>query len=264
MDQESRIAWNKVTWYSKLLAAVLFIALPFLGFWAGVRYEQTLGPLHIVVDTGGAGTPSSTPDEPNDPSLSAYEPPTTLTARVVSPVKADLTFSFIALPNVSFRITNISRAQGTVPVLSCGGGAYVFLPNAETAGGGTCVAENKLRPGGGRFGLAVVELEIDNRSNAYVNSRFLQLFYNPETGDDIDSKLAVTEPAQDAYGALPQSKRRITVSFLIPENQEQVQLVYGDYGKAPGRIESTEIMLGKSVGGWIVNFKDKTAVTIPG
>lgn len=29
------IQWNKVTWYSKLLAVVLFVAVFFLGFYLG-------------------------------------------------------------------------------------------------------------------------------------------------------------------------------------------------------------------------------------
>lgn len=35
-----KIEWRKVTWYSKLLALGLFIALPFIGFCLGMRYEQ--------------------------------------------------------------------------------------------------------------------------------------------------------------------------------------------------------------------------------
>ncbi len=33
-----KIKWNKVTWYSKILALALFVALPFAGFYLGVRY----------------------------------------------------------------------------------------------------------------------------------------------------------------------------------------------------------------------------------
>lgn len=33
-----KIEWNKVTWYSKIFALALFVALPFAGFWFGVRY----------------------------------------------------------------------------------------------------------------------------------------------------------------------------------------------------------------------------------
>jgi hypothetical protein len=36
-----KIQWNKVTWYSKWLALALFVALPFIGFYFGVRYGET-------------------------------------------------------------------------------------------------------------------------------------------------------------------------------------------------------------------------------
>jgi len=35
-----KIQWNKVTWYSKLIAVVLFIAVFFLGFYLGREYEE--------------------------------------------------------------------------------------------------------------------------------------------------------------------------------------------------------------------------------
>jgi hypothetical protein len=33
-----KIEWNKVTWYSKIIALALFVALPFAGFVFGIRY----------------------------------------------------------------------------------------------------------------------------------------------------------------------------------------------------------------------------------
>ena len=36
------IQWNKVTWYSKLLALALFVALPFIGFYYGAQYGKTI------------------------------------------------------------------------------------------------------------------------------------------------------------------------------------------------------------------------------
>jgi hypothetical protein len=36
------MVWNKVTWYSKLVALVLFVALPFIGFYLGIRYGEAL------------------------------------------------------------------------------------------------------------------------------------------------------------------------------------------------------------------------------
>jgi hypothetical protein len=35
-----KIQWNAVTWYSKLLALALFVALPFISFYGGQKYED--------------------------------------------------------------------------------------------------------------------------------------------------------------------------------------------------------------------------------
>jgi hypothetical protein len=37
-----KIEWNKVTWYSKLLAMVIFVALPFIGFYYGAQYGKII------------------------------------------------------------------------------------------------------------------------------------------------------------------------------------------------------------------------------
>jgi hypothetical protein len=37
-----KIEMHKVTWYSKLLALVLFILLPFFGFLLGMKYQRIL------------------------------------------------------------------------------------------------------------------------------------------------------------------------------------------------------------------------------
>jgi hypothetical protein len=36
-----KIKWHEVTWYSKILALALFVALPFIGFYFGARYGET-------------------------------------------------------------------------------------------------------------------------------------------------------------------------------------------------------------------------------
>lgn len=36
----NNIQWNKVTWYSKTFALILFVALPFVGFYCGMRYGE--------------------------------------------------------------------------------------------------------------------------------------------------------------------------------------------------------------------------------
>jgi hypothetical protein len=40
MPSNMTIEWNKVTWYSKLLAIVIFVTLPFAGFILGVKYQE--------------------------------------------------------------------------------------------------------------------------------------------------------------------------------------------------------------------------------
>ena len=35
-----KVEWNKVTWYSKLVALVFFVALPFLGLYLGIKYGE--------------------------------------------------------------------------------------------------------------------------------------------------------------------------------------------------------------------------------
>jgi hypothetical protein len=40
-----KIEWNKVTWYSKLLALALFVALPFIGFYYGTQYGKIVGEI---------------------------------------------------------------------------------------------------------------------------------------------------------------------------------------------------------------------------
>jgi len=34
-----KIVWNKVTWYSKLVAVVVFVATFYIGIWIGMQYQ---------------------------------------------------------------------------------------------------------------------------------------------------------------------------------------------------------------------------------
>ena len=47
--------FNTVTWYSKLAAAITFIALPFIGFYLGMKYQEALktSPNSIIVGKTG-------------------------------------------------------------------------------------------------------------------------------------------------------------------------------------------------------------------
>ncbi len=41
-----KVQWNTVTWYSKLIALILFVALPFIGFWYGMQYGELVAPIN--------------------------------------------------------------------------------------------------------------------------------------------------------------------------------------------------------------------------
>lgn len=56
-----KIEWNKVTWYSKLIALIIFVALPFIGFYYGVQYGKivaVIGQAPATITTSTASTPS--------------------------------------------------------------------------------------------------------------------------------------------------------------------------------------------------------------
>ncbi len=38
-----KIEWNKVTWYSKLVAVILFVGTLILGFYMGFEYRGVIG-----------------------------------------------------------------------------------------------------------------------------------------------------------------------------------------------------------------------------
>ena len=47
-----KMEWNKVTWYSKIVALALFVALPFIGFYYGIQYGKFIGMSSPVINGG--------------------------------------------------------------------------------------------------------------------------------------------------------------------------------------------------------------------
>jgi len=54
-----KIEWNKVTWYSKLIALALFVALPFIGFYYGMQYGKMVAVLGHVSDVDATAASTS-------------------------------------------------------------------------------------------------------------------------------------------------------------------------------------------------------------
>jgi hypothetical protein len=51
----TKIEWNKVTWYSKLIALALFVALPFIGFWFGTNYGEAVAMINATNASSSIG-----------------------------------------------------------------------------------------------------------------------------------------------------------------------------------------------------------------
>ena len=67
----NKIEWNKVTPFSKLLALVLFVLLPFAGFFVGIQYGETLG--YLAAAPGTATSPTGTVSSGTSPAGYADE-----------------------------------------------------------------------------------------------------------------------------------------------------------------------------------------------
>ncbi len=110
------IEWNEVRWYSKLLALVLFIGLPFVGFWLGIKYQELRGPLSILVsgpvDTVATPTTSSLGLIAEKRSSST----TNLVAQKIETVPANRDFTILDFQNVTFTIDSVHKATGGQPV----------------------------------------------------------------------------------------------------------------------------------------------------
>ncbi len=118
-----KIEWNKVTWYSKLLALILFVALPFLGFYYGMEYQKTLLSIeNISPDTAVSSSTQnlscvteyySNPAEWQvDANNSGFS--------IAYPIDFDAQGSYLNLPSVDWRagannISGIKYFELTVP-----------------------------------------------------------------------------------------------------------------------------------------------------
>ena len=58
--------FTQVTWYSKLLALILLVALPFIGFYAGVWYQKQVSPATTSSATSSTKTDGSKTEVDSD------------------------------------------------------------------------------------------------------------------------------------------------------------------------------------------------------
>jgi hypothetical protein len=46
-----KVQWNKVTWYSKLIAVILFMIVFWFGLWLGMQYQHASDQLQNIENT---------------------------------------------------------------------------------------------------------------------------------------------------------------------------------------------------------------------
>jgi hypothetical protein len=65
----AKIQWNKVTWYSKLIALIIFVIFPFVGFYWGTQYGEALQTLE---QTSAPSVAATAPSSSGSIDVSAY------------------------------------------------------------------------------------------------------------------------------------------------------------------------------------------------
>ncbi|HEY5220600.1 MAG TPA: hypothetical protein VIJ29_00405 [Candidatus Paceibacterota bacterium] len=103
-----KIEWNKVTWYSKLIALALFVALPFIGFYYGVQYGKiaaSVGQTPVISAAatstiGGTGT--SYYSDPAEWQIDANN--TTAGFSIAYPLDFDTQDNYSATPSTDWRL----------------------------------------------------------------------------------------------------------------------------------------------------------------
>lgn len=88
-QSSSHIEWNKVTWYSKLLAVVLFIGLVCGAFFFGIWYQKQFSPVNIDISTNEGVQKQLEPNTDTAPSNKVtVEIPCDFSTDIVIPIDA--------------------------------------------------------------------------------------------------------------------------------------------------------------------------------
>jgi len=109
-----KIEWNKVTWYSKFIALVLFVALPFIGFYYGTQYGKTVALIgQTPTITAAATSTVTTAGNPYYSDPAEWQTDANNTAgdfSIAYPLDFDTQDNYSATPSTDWRLaaSNIS------------------------------------------------------------------------------------------------------------------------------------------------------------
>lgn len=108
-----KIEWNKVTWYSKMIALALFVALPFVGFYCGIQYGKAVAVIGQMSATGtGAGNTAPGTGYYSNPAEWQVDANNTAGGFSISyPLDFDTQDNYSAAPSIDWRL-NANGASG--------------------------------------------------------------------------------------------------------------------------------------------------------
>lgn len=252
------IQWNTVTWYSKLLAAILFIAaLPVWTFYLGMRYEE----VKIISQSRDSEMTTFVPIEKKQ---LVIETATSTNQEGISLnfiYPQNTNFTIKDFPEADFKINSVVKATGSIQDESgCNSPASnAFLKNLYTGNSGLCISLSTIdnQP----LSLVAVDIDVSNNGAKTISGNLIQLIYMTKVNGKDVTRLAQTYLPFSSYFVNPLSSKTIRVGFMVPANQNEFSLTYGYVGVKPS---SGENFFGASQGGYIVNFLTKTLVPIQG
>lgn len=273
------IQWNIVTWYSKLIAAILFVlVVPAWTFYLGMRYEEAkvtpvlasseIVPLRksekaLVSTQSASSTPATTTTVVTTPKQTIVATPTVapkgISLSYIYP--KNTSFTIKDYPEATFTVKSVTKATGPIQNESgCSSPASnTFLKNLYFGNSGICMSLSTIddQP----LALVAVDINVSNDGASTLSGNLIQLLYTVKVNGKEVTRLAQTYLPFDSYSVGPSSSRVVRVGFMIPANQNDFSLTYGYVGVKPSDGEN---FFGAGQGGYSLNFLTKSFVSIEG
>jgi len=109
----TNIQWNKVTWYSKTVALILFVALPFIGFYYGAQYGKIQVSLPSASQTVSVpSTPTGSDYYSNTAEWQTDANNTKGGFAIAYPIDFDAQDNYMATPGMNWRVG--ATSAGTI------------------------------------------------------------------------------------------------------------------------------------------------------
>jgi hypothetical protein len=153
-----KIEWNKVTWYSKMIALALFVLLPFAGFYYGMKYGETVSFLGQITPRVATSTALGYYNDPAEWQTDANN--TSGGFSIAYPIDFDVQDNYPATPSTDWRLD----ANGTLGV------KYFILTVPRAFDPQTNFADATLTIGGSKNATAVAQCLVMDQSGGPVTA----------------------------------------------------------------------------------------------